>query len=421
MKLTAPKGTRDILPSEIGKWHFVEKQFMEVCSLFGYDEIRIPTFESTEVFSRGVGDDTDVVQKEMYTFDDKGGRSISLRPEGTAGIARSFIENGMGSMPFPIKLCYNITAFRYENVQKGRYREFHQLGAEAFGSAGPRVDAELISMISLFFRRLGIYDSMLRINSIGCPECRKKYNDSLKGFLLERYEGLCKVCRDRYEANPLRVLDCKDERCKTVTAEAPLLADSLCNDCADHFVGLQEALSDLDIDYEIDKRIVRGLDYYTRTVFEFISENVGTQGTICGGGRYDGLIDQFGGGCVPGIGFALGVERLLMEMDSRGLVPGENKKVSLYIASLGDETVALAHRLCFDLRKNGIAAETDLTGRSFRAALKYAGKAGFTHLMIIGKDETDSGVVKLKSLKDASEKDYDLTDLVERLKEEFYG
>ncbi len=415
MKLTAPKGTRDILPAEIGKWQYIGKQFADVCKLFGYAEIRIPTFESTEVFSRGVGDTTDVVQKEMYTFTDKGGRSISLRPEGTAGVARSFVENGMASQPFPVKLYYDITAFRYENVQKGRYREFHQLGAEAFGALGPQIDAEIISMLTVFFSRLGINDSMLRINSIGCPDCRSRYNALLRSFLTGISDGLCRNCRDRSETNPLRVLDCKEAECRTATADAPLLADHLCSLCSEHFEGLQISLKNLGISFEIDKRIVRGLDYYTRTVFEFISDNVGTQGTICGGGRYDGLISQFGGGEIPGIGFALGVERLLMELDSRNLRFELPDEVSIYIAGLGEDGVRTAEKLCLELRRNNVIAETDLTGRSFKAALKFAGRSGFSHLIIIGQDELDTGVVKLKSLADGVETEYRIPEIADQM------
>ncbi len=407
MKLNAPKGTKDILPEEIYKWQYVEKCFMEVCSVFGYSEIRIPTFENTEVFSRGVGDTTDVVQKEMYTFTDKGSRSVTLRPEGTAGVARSFIENGMASRPFPVKLCYNITAFRYENVQKGRYREFHQLGVEAFGSAGPHIDAELISMLVVFFSKLGIRDSMLRINSIGCPECRSRYNSLLRDHLSTRFDDLCRVCRERYDRNPLRVLDCKESGCKAITQDVPLLADNLCEECYKHFIGLQASLDSLGIAYEIDKRIVRGLDYYTRTVFEFISDNVGTQGTICGGGRYDGLISRFGGGDIPGIGFALGVERLLMELDSRGFNYEFPYRRSLFLAGIGSEGTRYCERLCFELRKKGVIAQTELTGRSLKAALKFADKSGCSHLMIIGQDELSAGKVKLKALSDGSETGFD--------------
>lgn len=417
MKLTAPKGTKDILPNEIYKWQYVEKLFFEICTLHGYSEIRIPTFESTELFNRGVGDSTDVVQKEMYTFSDKGNRSITLRPEGTAGVARSFIENGMSNLPYPVKLFYNITAFRYENVQKGRYREFHQLGAEAFGAVGPQVDAEIISLLDLYFRSLGINNSMLKINSIGCPICRKEYDKLLKAYLKQRYTNLCELCKERYTKNPLRVLDCKEKNCETLILDAPLLADHLCSDCKEHFEGLKSALDNLEIAYEVDKRIVRGLDYYTRTVFEFISDNVGTQGTICGGGRYDGLLSQLGGGEVPGIGFALGVERLLLELEAIGFGFETAPKPSVYIAGIGDEGIKVANKICKDIRVTGVRAETELVGRSFKAGMKYASKAGFSHLVIIGDDELETGKVKIKRLSDGNETVSNIKDIAQTLKE----
>lgn len=415
MKLTAPKGTRDILPAEIETWQYVERLFADVCGAFGYSEIRIPTFESTEVFQRGVGTTTDVVQKEMYTFLDKGNRSLSLRPEGTAGVARSFIENGMNSLPFPVKLFYNITAFRYENVQKGRYREFHQLGLEAFGSRGPEIDAEIISLISVFFQKLGIQDSMLRINSIGCPECRAAYHSLLKDFLADRYDRLCPTCRNRFDQNPLRVFDCKEEGCRALIADAPLLADHLCGECGTHFERLKQSLGNLGIGYEVDKHIVRGLDYYTRTVFEFVSVHVGTQGTICGGGRYDGLISQFGGGDVPGIGFALGIERLLMELSSRGIGFTAPPRPSVYLAGIGEAGCDYAGRICLDMRRAGIRAETDLVGRSLNAGLKYAAKTGFSHLAVIGDNEIRTGRVKVKCLKDGTETEWGLEEMKEQM------
>jgi histidyl-tRNA synthetase len=411
MKLTAPKGTRDILPAEIFAWQHIERTFFDVCALFGFTEIRIPTFESTEVFQRGVGGTTDVVQKEMYTFLDKGDRSISLRPEGTAGVARSFIENGMNSLPFPVKLAYNITAFRYENVQKGRYREFHQLGLEAFGSPGPAIDAEIISLIAVFFQRLGISDSMLRINSIGCPGCRSAYNQRFKEYLTDRYDGLCRTCRDRFETNPLRIIDCKEAQCKALTLEAPLLADHLCDGCAVHFAQLQDILRSTGTAFSIDKHIVRGLDYYTRTVFEFVSEHVGTQGTICGGGRYDGLIDQFGGGAVPGIGFALGIERLLMELSARGIEFHPPTVPSIYLAGIGEAGDDAARKICLSLREAGIRAETDLMDRSLKARMKYAGKSGYTHLVLLGDEELTTGRIRVKVLADGSEADCAIEDL----------
>lgn len=403
MKFNAPKGTRDILPGEIEKWQFIEKKFAALCEVFGYGEIRIPTFESTEVFQRGVGDTTDIVQKEMYTFPDKGNRSITLRPEGTAGVARAYVENGMASLPAPVRLYYNITAFRYENVQKGRFREFHQLGLEAFGSKGPKIDAEIIGLLDLFFKSLGIKDTGIRINSIGCPVCRSRYNDLLKSFLEPELNSLCKLCNDRFNKNPLRIIDCKESSCKRITENAPSLADNLCDECKEHFEGLQNELKNLDIDFKIDKNIVRGLDYYTKTVFEFISDNVGTQGTICGGGRYDGLIEQFGGIKTPGIGFALGIERLLMELESCEIVFAETKKESIYLAYADKPGEEYALKLCMTLRKSGIRADTDLYNRSLKAQMKYAGKNSYTYSGVIGESEIKNKEVLIKKMETGDE------------------
>jgi len=397
MKISAPKGTRDILPAEIAGWQYVEKVFAEVCSRFGYQEIRIPTFEQTDLFQRGVGDTTDIVRKEMYTFLDKGGRSMSLRPEGTAGVVRSFLENGMASWPSPVRLFYNITAFRYENVQKGRYREFHQFGCEAFGAAGPAVDAELISLLSLYFQTLGLARTSLRINSIGCPECRSTYQTLLRDYLRPHLADLCGNCQERFEKNPLRIIDCKEEKCKVWTQGAPAQLDHLCPACQAHFDGLCRNLDALGLEYTIDRQIVRGLDYYTRTVFEFVSENVGSQGTICGGGRYDGLVAEVGGPPTPGIGFALGVERLLMELSAQQISLPAVPPMTLYLAVLGP-TGDQARQLCHKLRQQGIRTETDLMDRSLKAQMKYAGKSGAHFVMVLGEDEADHGRARLRSL-----------------------
>ncbi|MHB1485615.1 MAG: histidine--tRNA ligase [Saccharofermentanales bacterium] len=403
-KFTAPKGTRDILPEEIYKWQYAERIFAQVCDTFGYREIRIPTFESTEVFQRGIGKTTDVVQKEMYTFLDKGNRSITLRPEGTAGVARCFVENGMSSMPAPVKLFYNITAFRYENVQKGRYREFHQLGLEAFGAFGAEIDAEIISLLAAYFKKIGLLSTKIKINSIGCPVCRESYNKKLKDYLSAHLDTMCATCKTRFETNPLRIIDCKEEKCKTVTKNAPALLDNLCEDCAAHFESLEKNLEILGISYEIDKNIVRGLDYYTKTVFEFVSENVGTQGTICGGGRYDGLIEESGGSNTPGIGFALGLERLLMEIDSQGISIEKPEPPVVYLASLGQAGADLSRKICLKLRDKGIRAETDLMNRSLKSQMKYAGKEGFQFVIVLGDDEINGGIVKLHDMRDGSDR-----------------
>jgi len=411
MKYSVPKGTKDILPEDIYRWQKAEQAFAGVCEQYGYEEIRIPTFESTDLFQRSVGDTTDVVQKEMYTFEDKGGRSITLRPEGTAGVVRSYIEHGMSSLPSPVRLFYNITAFRYENVQKGRFREFHQFGIEAFGSKGPQIDAEIISILTLFFARMGLSQTRLCINSIGCPECRTDYNKVLKEYYRPNLKDMCVDCQSRFDKNPLRMLDCKSEHCHELAGGAPKLIDYLCDDCRTHFEGLKSSLASLGIAYTVDPGIVRGLDYYTRTVFEFVSDHVGTQGTICGGGRYDGLVETMGGQSVPGVGFAMGVERFLMEVESQGVEMKKDQKVLLYIASMDPACAVSAQELAFSLRKEGIGCETDLMERSFKAQLKYAGKKGTPYLLVLGANEIETGKARVKRMDDGSQTDVDLNDL----------
>lgn len=416
MKLSAPKGTRDILPDEIGTWQEVERIFQETCHLFQYGELRLPTFEHTDLFARGVGDTTDIVQKEMYTFDDKAGRSMTLRPEGTAGAVRAFIEHGMASKPFPVKLYYMLNLFRYENVQTGRYREFHQLGLEAFGSAEPSLDAEIISLLDLFFKRLGLKHTSLKLNSLGTKESRARYRDVLKDYYRPHLKGLCTDCQNRFEANPLRLLDCKVAHDQEIAKDAPLMLDYLDEADKKHFDEVLALLDAWGIPYEVDKRIVRGLDYYSRTVFEFVSDNVGTQGTICGGGRYDGLVETLGGPGVPACGFALGQERLLMEMKAQGINLVAKKEASIYIASLDDAARHYASKLVIDLRKAGVHAAFDLLGRSLKAQMKYAGKQNFDYTMVLGSDEISSAKANLRRMADRTEEEVDLEDLVERLK-----
>lgn len=413
--MKAPKGTRDILPEEVYKWVFVENKFRDVCHQFGFQEIRIPVFEHTELFQRGVGDTTDIVQKEMYTFDDKGGRSITLRPEGTAGVVRSYIENGMASWPQPVKLFYSITAYRYENVQKGRYREFHQFGVELFGAADPAADAEVISLMYLFFQRLGIRNLSLNLNSIGCSTCRAAYNEKLKAYLKPKLDKLCPTCRDRFERNPMRIIDCKEEGCRKELADAPALLDYICEDCARHFEKVQEKLTAMGIDFSIDKGIVRGLDYYTRTVFEFVSGNIGSQGTVCGGGRYDGLIESCGGAPTPGIGFAIGVERLLLEMDSQGIAIPAPDAPDIYIGVIGEKAELYSEGLVLKLRSLGITCQKDIMGRSVKAQMKYANKINARFAVILGDNEVESGKVELKNMATGEGRDIHIDTLPDRL------
>lgn len=398
-----PKGTKDVLPQESYKWQFVEKTAREVAAKFNVKEIRTPTFEHTEVFLRGVGETTDIVNKEMYTFNDKGNRSITLKPEGTAGVARAFVENGMQSMALPVKLYYITQCFRYERPQAGRLREFHQFGVEILGAASPETDAEVILLAKAFLDALGVKNITLYLNSIGCKNCRAEYHNALKAYLRDNYDSLCDLCKDRFDKNPLRILDCKNPECKKITADAPKITDYLCDDCRAHFIRVQNLLSASGVNFKLDPNIVRGLDYYTRTVFEFVSENIGAQGTVCGGGRYDKLISEFGGGDVPGIGFAAGIERLLLLLENSGVEIPREFPVKLYIAPMGEQAAEKAFALTAKLRQAGVVAETDLMGRGIKAQFKYADKLGAEYVGIIGSDELAKGVIKLKRMSDGEE------------------
>lgn len=416
MIIKKPKGTHDILPGEIHKWRYMEQKYFDICRRFGYREIRLPVFEHTELFQRGVGDTTDIVQKEMYTFKDKGDRSITLRPEGTAGVARSFIENGMSELPKPVKLCYDITAYRYENVQKGRYREFHQLGLEAFGANGPDIDVEVIALLNLYLVELGLKNISLSINSIGCPNCRREYNKKLKDYLAPRIDELCTLCRDRFERNPLRIIDCKNEKCNEVTKEVPLLADCLCDECSLHFEKLQEGLKSLRIEYNINKRIVRGLDYYTKTVFEFEAGDIGAKSAVCGGGRYDGLIEECGGKPTPGVGFAIGMERLLLLMDNQNIEIPDDDVIDLYVASI-DDTREYVQKLVHDLRCNGVNVSYDLMNRSLKAQMKYADKINAKYTVVIGENEMATNRCVIKNMNNGEKKEVDLDKLFHNIRD----
>ncbi len=392
-----PKGTKDVLPAESYKWQYVEKAARDQAKLYNFKEIRTPVFEHTELFARGVGDTTDVVTKEMYTFQDKGDRSITLKPEGTAGVARAFIENGLTGGVLPAKMYYIIPAFRYERPQAGRLREFHQFGVEAFGASGAETDAEVIALADGLLKKLGV-QVRLYVNSIGCPTCRKAYNQALKEFFAPRLDGLCYDCKTRYEKNPLRLLDCKEEGCKEINRDAPSILDHLCPDCKAHFEKLQAYLKEAGIEYAINDRIVRGLDYYTRTVFEFVSTSIGAQGTVCGGGRYDGLIEQLDGGSVPAVGFAVGIERLLMLMEKNGTLPEDEDKPTVYFAGLDDDCRKKAFSLCKQLREAGVAAECDHMSRSVKAQFKYADKIGAKFVAVLGGNELAEGRVNVKEM-----------------------
>ncbi len=396
--INIPKGTKDCLPQESYKWQSVEKTAREVAGAFGFKEIRTPTFEHTEVFLRGIGDTTDVVNKEMYTFLDKGERSITLKPEGTAGVARAFVEKGMANGPLPVKLYYITPCFRYERPQAGRLREFHQFGVEFFGSERPSADAEVIIAAKTFLDKMNITGLKLYINSIGCKECRAAFNAALKEYLKSRLDEMCPVCRERYEKNPLRILDCKEEGCKKICADAPKIIDYLCDDCKTHFESVQNYLRLSGVEYEVDPFIVRGLDYYTKTVFEFVSTSIGAQGTVCGGGRYDGLIEEFGGNRVCGVGFGLGLERLLLVSESLGKTFTDDTVPDVYFATMGNEEYEKAFLLANELRNNGVKAEIDHEGRSLKAQFKYADKIGAKYVAVIGSDELIKGELSLKNM-----------------------
>ena len=395
--INIPKGTKDVLPADSYKWQYVEGIARETARLFNLKEIRTPVFEHTEVFLRGVGDTTDIVTKEMYTFRDKGDRSITLKPEGTAGAARSFIENGLAGGVLPAKMYYIIPAFRYERPQAGRLREFHQFGVEIFGAEGADTDAEVIALADSLLKNLGLRVK-LHINSIGCPACRAAYNKALREYFSPHLEALCYDCKTRFEKNPLRLLDCKEEGCRKINAAAPTILEYLCPECAAHFEALKTYLSLAGIAYEIDPRIVRGLDYYTRTVFEFVSDDIGAQGTVCGGGRYDGLIAGLGGAPAPAVGFAAGIERLLLVMEATGVEIPRPEGPTAYLAGLDDACREKAFGLCVKLRAAGIAAETDHMKRSVKAQFKYADKLGAKYVAVIGGNELESGAMNVKRM-----------------------
>ena len=408
-KITAPRGTKDILPEETGKWQALEAKLREIAHRFGFREIRFPTFEEVALFNRGVGDSTDVVQKEMYDFLDKGGRHIALRPEGTASVVRSFIENGLYAKGLPLKVYYIAPNFRYEKPQAGRLREHHQFGVEYFGSADASADAEVISLAHTLLSELSVSDVSLHINTCGCPECRKAYHEALKKYFDSKKDELCETCNSRLDRNPMRILDCKSPICKGISKDAPVISDFLCDSCKEHFAKLREYLEALGIGYEIDTRLVRGLDYYTNTVFEFVSGSLGAQSTVCGGGRYDRLVESLGGPSTPGLGFGCGIERLLLVLEANGTELDSEITPDIFIAGMGAAAELKAAELTAALRRMGIAAERDTTGRSLKAQMKYADKLGAKLSLVIGDDELASGSVTVKNMADGERRECALT------------
>ncbi len=396
--INIPKGTKDVLPEESYKWHYVEKTVREVARAFCVNEIRTPSFEHTELFLRGVGDTTDIVNKEMYTFEDKGGRSITLKPEGTAGVARAFIENSLYGNAQPTKMYYITPVFRYEKPQAGRLREHHQFGIEYYGAYSPAADVEVMMLAKTIFDKFGVGNLVLNINSIGCPECRKKYNAALKSYLGARLDDMCPTCRERFDKNPLRILDCKEEGCKAITKDAPSVIDYLCDDCRAHHESVCRQLDALGVNYVVNPRIVRGLDYYTRTVFEFISSNIGAQGTVCAGGRYNNLVEQVGGKPCPAVGFGMGIERLLLVLESLGLSVGEKYVPDVYFAPVCDKARDITPALALKLRAKGLSVDYDIMDRGFKPQLKYANKTGVKYLVILGEDEIAKGTASVKDM-----------------------
>lgn len=410
-----PKGTQDFLPDRTGKLQYLESTLLSTARLYGFGEIRTPVFEHTELFTRSVGDTTDVVQKEMYTFNDKKGRSITLKPEGTAGVVRAAVENGLLNGALPLKLSYVTPCFRYENTQEGRYRQFHQFGVEVLGAKSPSADAEVISLIHECLSVLGVKNLTLEINSIGCPNCRPNYHAALKEYFSQYTDRLCPTCLERLDKNPLRILDCKCPECKEIAKGAPVVLDFLCDDCKAHFEGLKRRLAAMEIPYEIDPTIVRGLDYYTKTVFEFVSTQIGAQGTVCGGGRYDGLVEEVGGPATCGLGFAIGLERLLAVMEAGGCEFPEPRPCDLYIAPMGDAASVEALRLITKLREEGFVAETDTVDRSLKAQMKYADKIGALYTLVLGDNELAAGKANLKRMADGQQQEVELSQLTDAL------
>lgn len=415
MLTNAPKGTKDTLPSQVYKWHYVEKAFAEICAKYGFKEIRTPMFEHTELFARGVGDTTDIVQKEMYTFQDYAKRSITLKPEGTSPVARSFVEHKAYADTQPSKYYYVTPCFRYEKPQSGRLREFHQFGIEVFGTGNMLADAEVICLANDFLASLGIDNVELQINSVGCPHCREAHRKALREFLKDKYDDLCNTCKDRYERNPLRILDCKSEVCQELVQGAPMMIDYLCDDCKEAFEDVQKNLTSLGVDFVVNPGIVRGLDYYTKTAFEFVTNSIGAQGTVCGGGRYDHLMEELGGPPIPGVGFGLGIERLLLTMEAAGIEIPEPDTADVFIAVMGDDAKAFGLKLLRQLRQAGVHAEMDVLARNIKGQFKYANRINAKKTVVIGDNELAEQKVAIKDMATSEQTEIAIEDILTEL------
>ncbi len=416
MLTNAPKGTKDIMMDQVYKWHYIERKWKEICARYGFKEIRTPMFEHTELLQRGVGDTTDIVQKEMYTFNDHGGRSITLKPEGTSPAVRAFIEHKQYAEVQPIKLYYDIPCFRYEKPQSGRLRQFHQFGVETFGTPNMIADAEIIAIGYDFLTSMGVTDLTLEINSVGCPHCRAEHRKALKEFLKPKYDQLCDTCKSRYEKNPMRILDCKSPIDQELVQGAPMMVDFLCDECKEAFEDLQKNLKALEIPYVINPKIVRGLDYYTKTAFEFVTNSLGAQGTVCGGGRYDNLVSEVGGPPIPGVGFGLGKERLLMLMEANGVEIPKPRDCDVFVATMGEKARLYGQKLLFDMRRAGLNAQIDDLQRNFKGQFKYADRLGAIYTVVIGDNELESGVATLKDMTKGEQSEVKFTELIDELK-----
>ncbi|MBQ9016411.1 MAG: histidine--tRNA ligase [Firmicutes bacterium] len=416
MLTNAPKGTKDVMPQEAYKWHYLEEKFAETCRKYGFQEIRTPVFEHTELFHRGVGDTTDIVQKEMYTFKDFAGRSITLRPEGTSPVVRAYVEHKEYAGVQPNKYYYNIPCFRYEKPQSGRLREFHQFGVETFGTTDMMADAEIIAIGYDFIKSMGITDVKLEINSVGCPGCRGEHRKALKDFLRPKYDQLCPTCQERFHTNPMRILDCKSPIDQELVQGAPMMLDYLCDDCRTAFEELKANLDAFGIEYEVNPKIVRGLDYYTKTAFEFVTTKIGAQGTVCGGGRYDGLVEEIGGPSTPGVGWGMGKERMLMTMEACGFEIPKEPGTDVFIAYMGDAGKMAALKLMKELRDAGIAVQMDVMGRNLKNQFKHANRIGAAKTIVIGDSELESGRLTIKDMESGEQTEVAIEGIVDALK-----
>ena len=416
MLTNAPKGTKDVLPNQVYRWHYVERKFDDICRRYGYKEIRTPIFEHTELINRGVGDTTDIVQKEMYTFNDHGGRSLTLKPEGTSPAVRAFVEHRMYAEVQPTKIYYDTPCFRYERPQAGRLRQFHQFGVEIFGTPNMMADADVICLGHDFLEEMGIKDVVLEINSVGCPTCRETYRRALQDFLRPHYDQLCDTCKNRFDKNPMRILDCKSQEDQDLVKDAPNMIDYLCDECASSFEEVKGHLESMGLEYTVNPRIVRGLDYYTKTAFEFVSNKIGAQGTVCGGGRYDNLCQEIGGPPIPGVGFGLGKERLLMLMEANGVEIPEAEPSDVFIVTMGDKGRIKGLEILRELHKKGISAQMDTLARNVKGQFKYAARLNAKKTIVIGDEELEKGVVQIKDMDRHEQQEVSFDNILEMLK-----